>query len=309
MQDIFKFPIIALAPLAGYTDLPFRKVVKKYAADWTISEMINANAINFKNEKTLKMLTKNENETPYSVQIAAQNPEIAKKAVEILNEYNFVDGIDLNVGCPVKKAIKSGYGGNLLNEPENLTKIIETIAKTHNKKFFSVKMRIGFDEINGVDRAKLIEQSGADILTVHGRTVKQLYKGETNYDEIAKIKSSLKIPVLANGNIDSYQKAKWVLDYTKCDGVMIGRGAIGKPWIFKEIKEQKSISENEKKEVILEHLKAMYEWYGDFGIILFRKHLHTYSKGYDKAGEFRDKVNKTENYEKMVGLIQGFFNV
>jgi tRNA-dihydrouridine synthase B len=309
MQDIFKFPIIALAPLAGYTDLPFRKVVKKYAADWTISEMINANAINFKNEKTLKMLTKNENETPYSVQIAAQNPEIAKKAVEILNEYNFIDGIDLNVGCPVKKAIKSGYGGNLLNEPENLTKIIETIAKTHNKKFFSVKMRIGFDEINGVDRAKLIEQSGADILTVHGRTVKQLYKGETNYDEIAKIKSSLKIPVLANGNIDSYQKAKWVLDYTKCDGVMIGRGAIGKPWIFKEIKEQKSISENEKKEVILEHLKAMYEWYGDFGIILFRKHLHTYSKGYDKAGEFRDKVNKTENYEKMVGLIQGFFNV
>jgi len=309
MQDIFKFPIIALAPLAGYTDLPFRKVVKEYAADWTISEMINANAINFKNEKTLKMLTKNENETPYSVQIAAQNPEIAKKAVEILNEYNFIDGIDLNVGCPVKKAIKSGYGGNLLNEPENLTKIIETIAKTHNKKFFSVKMRIGFDEINGVDRAKLIEQSGADILTVHGRTVKQLYKGETNYDEIAKIKSSLKIPVLANGNIDSYQKAKWVLDYTKCDGVMIGRGAIGKPWIFKEIKEQKSISENEKKEVILEHLKAMYEWYGDFGIILFRKHLHTYSKGYDKAGEFRDKVNKTENYEKMVGLIQGFFNV
>jgi tRNA-dihydrouridine synthase B len=309
MQDIFKFPIIALAPLAGYTDLPFRKVVKKYSADWTISEMINANAIAFKNEKTLKMLTKNENETPYSVQIAAQNPEIAKKAVEILNEYDFIDGIDLNVGCPVKKAIKSGYGGNLLNEPENLVKIIETIVKTHNKKFFSVKMRIGFDEINGVERAKLIEQSGADMLTVHGRTVKQLYTGETNYEEIAKIKSFLKIPVLANGNIDSYQKAKWVLEYTKCNGVMIGRGAIGKPWIFKEIKEQKSITEKEKKEVILEHFKAMYEWYGDFGIILFRKHLHTYSKGYQNAGEFRDKVNKTENYEKMLKLIEGFFNV
>ncbi len=309
MQDIFKFPIIALAPLAGYTDLPFRKVVKKYSADWTISEMINANAIAFKNEKTLKMLTKNENETPYSVQIAAQNPEIAKKAVEILNEYDFIDGIDLNVGCPVKKAIKSGYGGNLLNEPENLAKIIETIAKTHNKKFFSVKMRIGFDDINGVERAKLIEQSGADMLTVHGRTVKQLYTGETNYEEIAKIKSFLKIPVLANGNIDSYQKAKWVLEYTKCDGVMIGRGAIGKPWIFKEIKEQKSITEKEKKEVILEHFQAMYEWYGDFGIILFRKHLHTYSKGYQNAGEFRDKVNKTEKYEEMLKLIEGFFNV
>jgi tRNA-dihydrouridine synthase B len=309
MQDIFKFPIIALAPLAGYTDLPFRKVVKRYGADWTISEMINANAIAFKNEKTLKMLTKNENETPYSVQIAAQNPEIAKKAIEILNDYNFIDGIDLNVGCPVKKAIKSGYGGNLLNEPDNLAKIIETIAKNHNKKFFSVKMRIGFDEINGVERAKLIEQSGADILTVHGRTVKQLYSGETNYEEIAKIKSSLNIPVLANGNIDSYEKAKWVLDYTKCNGVMIGRGAVGHPWIFKEIKEQKSISEFEKKEVIIEHFKAMYEWYGDFGIILFRKHLHTYSKGYPNAGEFRDKVNQTEKYEEMLKLIEGFFNV
>jgi tRNA-dihydrouridine synthase B len=309
MQDIFKFPIVALAPLAGYTDLPFRKVVKKYSADWTISEMINANALAFKNEKTLKMLTKNENETPYSVQIAAQNPDIAKKAVEILNEYKFIDGIDLNVGCPVKKAIKSGYGGNLLNEPDNLEKIIKTIAKTHNKKFFSVKMRIGFDEINGVERAKLIEESGADILTVHGRTVKQLYKGTTNYEEIAKIKSSLKIPVLANGDIDSYQKAKFVLDYTKCDGVMIGRGSIGKPWIFKEIKEQKSITKKEKKEVILEHFKAMYEWYGDFGIILFRKHLHTYSKGYQKASEFRKRVNNIEKYEEMLELIEGFFDV
>jgi len=307
MQDIFKFPIIALAPLAGFTDLPFRKVVKKYSADWTISEMINANALAYQNEKTLKMITKNENETPYSVQIAAQNPEIAKKAVELLNQFDFIDGIDLNVGCPVRKAIKSGYGGNLLNEPDNLSKIIETIAKTHNKKFFSVKMRIGFDEINGVERAKLIENSGAEILTVHGRTVKQLYSGETNYEEIAKIKANLKIPVLANGNIDNYEKAKWVLDYTKCDGVMIGRGAIGHPWIFKEIKEQKSITKEEKKEVILEHLKAMYEWYGDFGIILFRKHLHTYSKGYDNAGKFRDKVNKIEKYEGMKQIVESFF--
>jgi tRNA-dihydrouridine synthase B len=269
--------------------------------------MGNANALAFRNEKTLKMVTKNENETPYSVQIAAQNPEIAKKAVEILNEFDFIDGIDLNVGCPVKKAIKSGYGGNLLKESKNLAKIVETIAKTHNKKFFSVKMRIGFDEINGVEIAKLIEQNGADILTIHGRTVKQLYRGTANYEEIAKIKSILKIPVLANGDIDSYEKAKWVLDYTKCDGVMIGRGAIGKPWIFKEIKEQKSVTNEEKKEVILEHFKAMYEWYGDFGIVLFRKHLHTYSKGYPGASEFRDKVNKTQNYEEMLKLIKGFF--
>lgn len=303
----FKFPIIALAPLAGFTDLPFRKVVKKYEADWTISEMINANALAFKNEKTFKMIEKNENETPYSVQIAAHNSEVAKKAVEILNQFDFIDGIDLNVGCPVKKAIKSGYGGNLLNEPDNLSEIIKTIAKTHNKKFFSIKMRIGFDEINGVDRAKLIEDSGAEILTVHGRTVKQMYKGSSNYDEIAKIKEALSIPVLANGDIDSYQKAREVLDYTKCDGVMIGRGAIGHPWIFKEIKENRSITNEEKKEVIIEHFKAMVEWYGDYGIILFRKHLHTYSKGYKGASEFRVKVNKIEKIDDMLDIINQFF--
>ena len=303
----FKFPIIALAPLAGFTDLPFRKVVKKYETDWTISEMINANALAFKNEKTFKMIEKNENETPYSVQIATHNSEVAKKAIEILNQFDFIDGIDLNVGCPVKKAIKSGYGGNLLNEPDNLSEIIKTIAKTHNKKFFSVKMRIGFDEINGVDRAKLIEDSGAEILTVHGRTVKQMYKGTSNYDEIAKIKSALSIPVLANGDIDSYQKAREVLDYTKCDGVMIGRGAIGHPWIFKEIKENRSITNEEKKEVIIEHFKAMVEWYGDYGIILFRKHLHTYSKGYKGASEFRVKVNKIENPNDMLDIINQFF--
>ena len=303
----FKFPVIALAPLAGFTDLPFRKVVKKYDADWTISEMINANALSFQNDKTLKMIEKNNNETPYSVQIAANNAEVAKKAVEVLNQFDFIDGIDLNVGCPVKKAIKSGYGGNLLNEPKNLSEIIKTIAKTHNKKFFSVKMRIGFDEINGVDRAKLIEDSGAEILTVHGRTVKQMYKGETNYDEIAKIKSSLSIPVLANGDIDSYQKAREVLDYTKCDGVMIGRGAIGHPWIFKEIKENRTITNEEKKEVIIEHFKAIIEWYGDYGVILFRKHLHTYSKGYKGASEFRVKVNKIENSDDMFRIIDKFF--
>jgi len=303
----FKFPLIALAPLAGYTDLPFRKVVKKYDADWTISEMINGNALKYKNEKTLKMIQKNENETPYSVQIAANNAEVAKAAVEVLNEYEFIDGIDLNVGCPVKKAIKSGYGGNLLNEPDNLSEIISTIAKTHNKKFFSVKMRIGFDEINGVERAKLIEDSGAEILTVHGRTVKQMYNGDTNYDEIKKIKESLSIPVLANGNIDSYQKAKWVMEYTKCDGVMIGRGAIGNPWIFKEIKLQREITKEEKKDVIIEHYKAMIDWYGEYGVVLFRKHLHTYSKGYQGASEFRTKVNSIISINEMFELINSFF--
>ncbi len=307
MQKIFDFPIVALSPLAGWSDVPFRQVASKYGADWTISEMINANALTHKNDKTLKMIQRAKNENVYSVQIAANSPEVAKKAVEVLNQYDFIDGIDLNVGCPVRKAIKSGYGGNLLNEPENLSKIIQTIAKTHNKKFFSVKMRIGFDEINGHKMAKLIEDSGADVLTVHGRSVKQMYSGNTNYDEIAKIKSHLKIPVLANGDIDSYEKAKWVYEYTKCDGLMVGRGATGRPWIFKEIKQNRQITDTEKKEIILEHFNDMIAWYGDYGVILFRKHLHNYSKGYRGASEFRTSINQTKTPKDAKKLIEQFF--
>jgi tRNA-dihydrouridine synthase B len=194
-----------------------------------------------------------------------------------------------------------------LNEPDNLGEIIATIAKTHNKKFFSVKMRIGFDEINGVERAKLIEDNGAEILTVHGRTVKQMYSGDTNYDEIKNIKQALKIPVLANGNIDSYQKAKWVMEYTNCNGVMIGRGAIGNPWIFKEVKLQRQITKEEKKDVIIEHLKAIIEWYGEYGVVLFRKHLHTYSKGYKGASEFRTKINSITSSSELLQLVEEFF--
>ena len=296
-----------LAPLAGYTDLPFRSVVKKFGADLTVSEMINADALSRKNEKTLKMIQKSPMEIPYSVQIAARNKEVAKSVVEVINEIDWIDGVDLNVGCPVKKAIKAGYGGNLLREYDNLKEILQTIKSTHKKDYFSVKMRIGFDEINALDNAKLIEDSGADFLVVHGRTVKQQYSGESNYEVIRQIKEALSIPVIANGDIDSYQKAKEVLEYTNCDGVMIGRGAIGRPWIFLEMKEQKDISDSKKKEIIIEHLNQMYNFYGDRGIILFRKHLHTYAKSIPGASEFRNKVNKFTSYEETLKAIEEFF--
>ena len=303
----FSKHIFALAPLAGYTDLPFREVVKEFGADFTVSEMINANALTFKNEKTLKMTTKAQNESPYSVQIAAQNAKIAKSAIEVLNEIDYIDGIDLNVGCPVKKAIKSGYGGNLLGDEKTLSEIVKTIKETHNKKYFSVKMRIGFEDKNGIEIAKLIEENGADFIVVHGRTVKQLYSGEADYEMIARIKESVNIPVIANGDIDSFSKAQYVLDYTKCDGVMIGRGAIGRPWIFMEMKEGRELSKDRKKEIIFAHFNSMIEWYGQRGIVLFRKHLHTYSKGYEGASEFRQNVNKIEDRKELEKLLKEFF--
>ena len=297
-----------LAPLAGYTDLPFRSVVKKFGCDLTFSEMINVNAIAFNNEKTKKMMIKSPIETPYAIQIAANNIENAIKAVEIINEIDEIDAIDINLGCPVNKARRSGFGGVLLKDEnkELLKEIVKAIIKT-SKKIVSAKMRLGFDEIVAVDRAKMLEDLGIKFLTVHGRTVKQMYKGKANYEEIKKVVNAVNIPVIANGDITDYQKAKYVLEFTGAKGVAIGRGAIGRPWIFLEMKQSGVITPEQKKEIILEHFNQMINWYGDYGVILFRKHLHQYSKGIPKASEFRTKINEETNPEVVRNLIEEYF--
>ncbi len=301
-------PLFFLAPLAGYTDLPFRSVVKKFGCDMTFSEMINVNAIAFNNEKTKKMMIKSPIESPYFIQIAANNTENAIKAVEIINENNEIDGIDINLGCPVKKAIRSGFGGVLLKDEnkEKLKEIISAIVKT-SKKPVSAKIRLGFDKSVATERAKLLEDLGIQFLTVHGRTVKQMYKGKSNYDEIKKVVEAVNIPVIANGDITDFKKATFVLEYTGAKGVSIGRGAIGKPWIFLEMKQSGEITPKQKKEVLLEHFNQMIKWYGDYGVILFRKHLHQYSKGIANASEFRSKINEETNPEIVKELIEEYF--
>jgi len=297
-----------LAPLAGYTDLPFRSVVKKFGCDLTFSEMINVNAIAYNNEKTKKMMQKSPIETPYFIQIAANNVENAIKAVEIINEIDEIDGIDINLGCPVKKARRSGFGGILLKEEnkEKLKEIVKAIVNT-SKKIVSAKMRLGYDKIVAVDRAKMLEDLGIKFLTVHARTVVQMYKGSANYEEIKKVVESVSIPVIANGDITDFQKAKYVLDYTGAKGVAIGRGAIGKPWIFLEMKQSGNITPAQKKEVLIEHFNQMIYWYGNYGVILFRKHLHQYSKGIKNASEFRSKINEETNPEVILKLIKKYF--
>ena len=301
-------PLFFLAPLAGYTDLPFRSVVKKFGCDLTFSEMINVNAIAYNNEKTKKMMQKSPVETPYSLQIASNNVENAIKAVEIINEIDEIDAIDINLGCPVKKARRSGFGGVLLKDEnkELLKEIVKAIVKT-SKKPISAKMRLGYDEVVAVERAKMLEDLGIKFLTVHGRTVKQMYKGNANYEEIKKVVEAVNIPVIANGDITDYEKAKYVLEFTGAKGVAIGRGAIGRPWIFLEMKQSGVIKPQQKKEVILEHFNQMINWYGDYGVILFRKHLHQYSKGIPKASEFRTKINEETNPDIVRKLIEEYF--
>ncbi|WP_456403503.1 tRNA dihydrouridine synthase [Hydrogenimonas sp.] len=310
-RDILDFssPLFVLAPLAGLTDLPFRSVVKKFGADLTVSEMISSNALVHNSQKSLKMVQKSPLERPYSVQIAGADEGIVRGAVEILNGIDGIDIIDLNCGCPVPKIVSHGSGSSLLKDLDKMGRIIATIKRYSRKPLTSAKIRIGFEEKRPVEIAKVCEEAGADFIAVHGRTRAGKFKSEVDYEAIRKIKEAVSIPVIANGDITSYEKARWVLEYTGADGVMIGRGAVGNPWIFYQLRHGVGqIDPSVKREIILEHFDQMIRFYGDYGAVLFRKHLHTYSKGgYEGASAFRERINRTSDPEAMRELIASFF--
>ena len=304
----FSQPLVVLAPLAGYTDLPFRSVAKKFGADLTISEMISSNALVYKSEKTLKMIEKSPSEDPYFVQIAGNKPELVRDAVLLLNEIDGIDGIDLNCGCPAPKVFNHGSGSNLLGDLNKLEEILSTVKKYSNKQYTTAKVRIGVNDKIPVDIGKAVEACGADFVSVHGRTRAGKYKAPVDYDAIKAMKEAISIPVIANGDIKDYKKAKEVLEYTKADGVMIGRGAIGKPWVFYQLKHQiEDISQDIKKAIVLEQYDSTLKFHGDHGAIMFRKLLHSYSKGYEGANEFRNIINTISDVKIMRDMIESFF--
>jgi len=304
----FNNPLYVLAPLAGFTDLPFRSVVKKFGADLTVSEMLSSNALAHGSEKTLHMLKKSPLEDPYSVQIAGAEVDVVRKAVEFLNEQDSINIIDLNCGCPVPKVVGHGSGSSLLLNLPLMGEIIKTIKETSNKEMTSVKIRLGFEDKNHVDIAKTVEDNGADFIAVHGRTRAGKFKAAVDYDAIAEIKKAVKIPVIANGDIDSYEKAKWVLEHTGADGVMIGRGAVGAPWIFHQLRTgEEHVDQALKHKIIMEHFDSMIEFYGTHGVPMFRKHTHTYSKGYQGASVLRNQVNSINDINEYRAVIDEFF--
>lgn len=304
----FNQPLMVLAPLAGYTDLPFRALVKKFGADITISEMISSNALVYKSEKTKRMIEKSPREDPYIVQIAGNSVEIVRDAVQILNEIDGIDGIDLNCGCPAPKVFSHGSGSNLLGDLKKLEDILSTVKKYNKKQYTSAKVRIGVNEKIPVEIAKAVEACGVDFISVHGRTRAGKYKAPVDYDAIRDMKAAVSIPVIANGDIKDYEKAKEVLEYTNANGVMIGRGAIGKPWIFYQLKNGiEDITEDKKREVILEHYDEVVKYHGIHGVVMFRKLLHSYSKGYNGASEFRDIINRISDEKIMRDIIENFF--
>ncbi len=308
MIDFSKKPLF-LAPLAGFTDLPFRSTAKKFGADVTVSEMISSNALEHNSKKTLKMLEKAPNEDIYSVQLAGNNPETIRNAAEIINTLEGVSILDLNCGCPAPKVSGHGSGSSLLKDLEKLTAILRAMKEISNKKYLSAKVRLGFDKKIPLEILKAVEAGGADFIVVHGRTKSDGYKKERiDYDSIALMKQEAKIPLIANGEITCYESAQNVLRITNADGLMIGRGAVGNPWIFHQIKHNLAeIDKATKLAVIKEHYQNMLAFHGDYGAILFRKILHAYSKGHEGASHFRDAVNREENPKTILEMIEEFF--
>lgn len=299
-----------LAPLAGYTDMPFRSMIKKFGVDISVSEMISAYALSFNPKKTLQMIQKSPLESPFSVQIAGNNKEIIKKSVDILNSQDGIDIIDLNCGCPAPKVSSHGNGSGLLKDLNLLASLVNTIKIHSNKPYTSLKIRLGFDKKIPLELAAMINDCAADFVVVHGRTKIDAYKKEKiDYDAIATIKEKIKIPLIANGEIDSYQKAKEILKITNANGVMIGRFALREPWIFYQIKhDTEELPNMLKRDIVLEHFDNMISFYGERGCIMFRKNLHTYAKSHSNASEFRIKVNSITSSKIMRESIVDFFS-
>jgi tRNA-dihydrouridine synthase B len=272
--------------------------------------MISSNALIHNSKKTFKMLERSPSEDPYSIQIAGSDQSVIRRAVEIINEEEGVSCIDLNCGCPAPKVVNNLQGSSLLTDLPKMAETIRTIKKHSAKEYTSVKMRLGFNEKNHIEQAKLCEDNGADFIAVHGRTRAGRYKAAVDYDALREIKEAVSIPVIVNGDIDSPQKAKWVLEYTGADGIMIGRAAVGNPWIFKQIKEGiDEVTPELIKEVVLEHYDQMISYYEQYGAILFRKNLHSYSKaGYQGASAFRDQINRMTDVVEMREVIEAFFS-
>ena len=306
--DFSQKNLLALAPLAGYTDLPFRHVVKKFGVDLTFSEMISANAMMHHSKKTFKMIEKSPLEVPYIVQIATGDVKVAREAVEILNDMEGIDGIDLNCGCPVPKVVSQNSGSSLLQDLYQMARVVETIKRYSNKRYTSVKSRLGFADKVPEEIAKTVEKAGADFLTLHGRTRAGKYKAPVDYDAIRRAKAAVSIPVIANGDITTVARAQEVRQTTACDGIMIGRGAVGNPWIFYQVKHDLPYLQREKVvEIVVEHFDAMVDFYGPKGATIFRKHLHSYSKNFPNASQFRDRVNRIEDVATLREMIVDFF--
>ena len=305
---------LILAPMAGVTNLPFRIVCKDYGAGMVCTEMASAKAMFHNDQKTKRLFNTEGEKRPISFQIFGSELESMEYAVKYMSD--FADIIDINMGCPAPKVVKNGDGSKLLLDLKKAQEIIETAVK-NSKVPVTVKFRKGWDKENivAVNIAQIAEQAGASAVTIHGRTRSEFYTGKADWDIIKKVKQSVNIPVIGNGDIVDEESALQMFEQTGVDGIMIGRGSFGNPWIFRNIKHYLETGEklpqptnNEKLEVMEKHIElAVKEKGEDVAIKELRKHIAWYTKNLKNSSEFRNSINKVEKKEELISKLEEYF--
>jgi nifR3 family TIM-barrel protein len=302
---------VIIAPLAGYTNYSYRKIMREFGASLCYTEMISAKGINFKNKRTLEMTKVKEDDHLVNMQLFGGTKEDLVKAAIYIDKYSDCDIIDLNMGCPVKKVLKAKSGSYLLKDPDNIYEIVKAVVESVSKPV-TVKIRLGQTKntINVLEVAKKIEKAGASAICIHGRTQSDLYKGKANYDYIKLVKEQVKIPVIANGDIKSIEDAEYVLDYTKCDAIMIGRSSIGNPWLIQNIvnhfegKELFEPTDIERIQMVKKHYELLKNEMGaKLAILNLRSLFSRYLKGLD-VKEYKLRLMKITKEQEMNDLFK-----
>ena len=305
---------VFLSPMAGVTDLPFRTICKEKGCGMLYTEMINAKALCYDDENTKKMLNLEDDGHPVAVQIFGSDPEYMGKAAFIMNQYTN-DILDINMGCPAPKVIKNGDGSALMRNPKLAAEVLTAVVK-NSEKPVTLKIRKGWDDnsVNAVEIAKIAEECGISALAIHGRTREQFYSVKADWDIIAEIKQSINIPVIGNGDVFDVQDAVNMLEKTKCDAIMIGRGSQGNPWIFNRINHYMKTGEvlpeptlEEKISTAIKHMNLAVAEHGEYVAVReMRKHIGWYLKGLKNSAKYRDQINKITDYKEVISMLEEY---